>query len=220
MSAVGYPANPGDNADFLIEEARHRQRRRRAWLIAAVVMASAVAAAIAFSFGGGLPAGSSSQRPAAGPSRVEVNSYPPGRTSPIVTVYSGSDWNIVAWMSHKGLCISYGAPGAAGNGCEGTQPAIINLWGGVVALKRPFTISTVSGEERGGLYGTVSGKVATLVLKLASGRNKSVPLRAEPALHVTRRFFYVSEREFEAEQAPGTLIAYDLHGRIVARRTV
>jgi len=65
----------------------------------------------------------------------------------------------------------------------------------------------------------ISSKVATLVLKLASGHSKSVSLRAEPALHVKRRFFYVPEKVFQAERAPGTLIAYDLHGRVVAHRT-
>jgi hypothetical protein len=142
-----------------------------------------------------------------------VNSYPPGRTSPIVSVFSGPDWSLVAWMSHKGICISYGAPGAAGNGCEGTHPATIDLWGGEVSLKQSF------------MYGTVSGQVDKLVLRLDSGRSTSIPLRAEPALHTRRRFFYstipaVPARVFQAQWAPGNLLAYDRQGRLLSRRRV
>jgi hypothetical protein len=142
-----------------------------------------------------------------------VNSYPPGRTSPEVTVFSGSDWNLVAWMSTKGICMSYGAPGAAGNGCEGTHPAVLNDWGGGRGPRRSFD------------YGTVSSDVARLTLRLHNGQATRVALRAEPLLHTTRRFFYTSYPSSPCTGVlrrctSGTLIAYDSQGRIIAHRAV
>jgi len=132
-----------------------------------------------------------------------VRSYPPGRTSPIVTVFSGPAWNLVAWNSTRGICLSYGAPGAGGSGCEGLSPPVLAVAGGSWNVRT----STVSGT----VYGTVAASVVRLSI-VGSGAPVAAPLRADPALRTRRRFFF-------ATLPPGSreLLAVDRRGHVLAR---
>lgn len=138
-----------------------------------------------------------------------VSTYPQGRIGPIVTVFSGSDWNLVAWKSTKGICTSYGAPGVGGSGCT-RLPAV------------PVTLDGADGlsRTRSRIFGNVSTAVARVELKVPGGGSFAARLsRRLPELGTTRRFF-VAEGPVSTSighETPFVLVAYDARGRVIGR---
>jgi hypothetical protein len=138
-----------------------------------------------------------------------VNSYPPGRTGPIVTVFSGRDWDLVAWKSTKGICTSYGAPGVSGSGCSPLprRPLAMDFGGGV-------------SRSQGRIIGTVSARVVRVEVRLPGGRSFRARIsRRLPELGTTRRFF-LAEGPLSFvlnHETRFTLLAYDANGHVVGR---
>lgn len=137
------------------------------------------------------------------------DSYPPGRTGPIVTVLSGPDWNFVAWKSTNGICTSYGGPGASGSGCSNLPRAVVAL-DSVEGLPR----------SRARIIGNASARVSRVEV-IVGGRRPFVARlsRSLPQLGTTRRFF-VAEGPVSltpGHETPFVLVAYDSRGCVIAR---
>jgi hypothetical protein len=140
-----------------------------------------------------------------------VNSYPPGRTSPIVTVFAGSDWTLVAWRSTSGLCTSYGAPGASGTGCSPLSQRPLEMM-----LEEDLSRSRVR------IIGTVSASVARIEVIAPSGHSFAAKVSgAFRELRTTRHFFFAEGRVRVSVTPRGsaaqrfTLLAYDVHGKLL-----
>lgn len=127
----------------------------------------------------------------------------PRRLGPVVTVFAGSDWSVVAWASSAGTCTSYGAPGVSGFGCSRPPRRPLDLL---------FAGGGLGSETR--IVGTVSPRVARVEI-LAAGGRVAATIRAElPQLRTARRFFLA--------RSPGPLgrfavRAFDAHGRLLER---
>jgi hypothetical protein len=183
---------------------RPPRRRRTALFVAAgtatVVLGLGTAASAAFGW-------------RVSPFYAWVHTYPPGRTGPIVTVFSGLDWNLVAWKSTKGICTSYGAAGAGGSGCSPLPRVPIEL----------DEIDDVSRKESR-IIGTISAEVTRIVVRDQRGGSfRAVVSRPLPQLGTTRRFF-VAEVPigFVFDSRTGRLPrfrldAYDSSGRLLGR---
>jgi hypothetical protein len=128
----------------------------------------------------------------------------PKQTGPKVTVFSGVDWNLVAWQSDQGLCIAFGAPGASSSGCSHPDKIIQN----VLANRRGQAVRVV---------GTVASNVARVDVKQPSGRVVAAHLsKSFPELETTRRFFEAGYRAISPRAAlQWKLLAYDVHGKLL-----
>jgi hypothetical protein len=142
-----------------------------------------------------------------------VSSYPPGRIGPIVTVFSGRGWNLVAWKSTKGVCTSYGAPGASASGCHplAQQPLTVD-----------FSADLRGSRER--IAGNVAPSVVRVVVVALRGRSFAATIsRPLPQLGTARRFFVAEGRVPFVRDRDGirvarlTVLAYDAHGTILGR---
>ena len=131
----------------------------------------------------------------------------PKRPGPIVTVFAGSDWNLVAWRRTRGVCISYGAPGASVFGCN----------------PLPHKALDVMFFGTGQMIGTVAANVARVVVKGRHGRLLAVRLsRTLRALKTTRHFF-LAEGPLLPRILPRyprqafTVLAYNDQGKLLGR---
>jgi hypothetical protein len=98
---------------------------------------------------------------ASAPSSHARHGIAPRRVGPIVTIVSGTDWNLVGWRTAGGgFCFAYGAPGAGGNGCT-TLPR--------VTLPRPLVYGGAF-PDRWRIVGLASAAVTRVELQLPSGR--------------------------------------------------
>lgn len=188
----------------VVRRAGLRPRRRRAALRLAAAAATLVALGTAANAAFGWKVS---------PFWLWVSTYPPGRTGPIVTVFSGPDWNLVAWKSTKGVCTSYGAPGVGGSGCRRLP-------------KVPIALEEVAGVDRSSsrIIGNVSAEVTRVLVRDSHGRSFRARLsRRLPELRTRRRFFLGDVPEpfaFDArtDRFPQfTLLAYDARGRVIGR---
>jgi hypothetical protein len=124
------------------------------------------------------------------------------------TIFRGQDWSLVAWRNHGSVCFSYGAPGAAGNGCGIDRAQTL----GVLMANR--------GRTQQLILGTTRVDVTRIVLRLPNGKLFTARLRAAPAqLRIRVSFFEIHSninlRPVVPAQPFGTLQAFDRAGHIV-----
>jgi hypothetical protein len=145
----------------------------------------------------------------------------PHRIGPIVTVVSGLNWSLVAWRSDQGLCYSYGAPGAEGDGCGISLRKTIDVLeiGSVPSLTFRRNAGTLA-------IGVTSAAVADVTLRVSRRQNIARIYKPPPALRIRSRFFVVEGPRLplccrdRAHHPPWTFRAYDQRGRLVGRVSI
>jgi hypothetical protein len=142
----------------------------------------------------------------------------PHRIGPIVAVMSGANWSVVAWRSDHGLCYSYGAPGAEGDGCG------ISLRKTIDVLETGPIPSVTFRRNAGTLsIGVTSAAVAAVTLTVSGARTSARMYTAPPALRIRSRFFAVRGPPLALVPAhhPRWLFrAYDNRGRLIGRVSI
>jgi hypothetical protein len=126
------------------------------------------------------------------------------------TIFQGRNWSLVAWRSHGSLCFSFGAPGAAGDGCRIDGARTLDI---LIANR---------GRTEQLILGTTKADVMRVVLRLPNGKLVTGRVRAAPAQLRTRVSFFeihskVNLRPAVARQPFGILQAYDREGHVISR---
>jgi hypothetical protein len=130
-------------------------------------------------------------------------------TGRFTTIFQGHNWSLVAWRSHGSLCFSYGAPGAAGNGCRIDSVRTLNI---LIANR---------GRTDQLILGTTSSDVVRVVLRRPNGKVFTGRLRAAPAQLRARMSFFEIHSKVDlrlrtvARQPFGIVQAYDRAGHLV-----
>jgi hypothetical protein len=126
------------------------------------------------------------------------------------TIFQGQDWSLVAWRNHGSVCLSYGAPGAAGNGCGIDRARTL----GVLFANR--------GRTEQLILGTTRVDIVRVVLRLPNGKVFIARLRAAPAqLRIRVSFFEIHSKgnlrqAIVSRQPFGIVQAYDREGHLVS----
>jgi hypothetical protein len=153
----------------------------------------------------------------------------PKRLSPTVTIFSRSNWSLVAWKTDQGVCLSYGAPGETANGCgswvSGAPPDRTRA-----PLRHPAQVSVFQVSRNGPgvsvrVIGLTSSRIVRVLAQFRSRRPVLARLVRAPArLQASLRFFEVT-LPGAYPLPPGivrspliTLFAYDARGPLVERR--
>jgi hypothetical protein len=127
----------------------------------------------------------------------------------LTTIFQGPDWSLVAWRNHGSVCFSYGAPGAAGNGC------------GIDSTRSLDVLFANRGRTEQLILGTAKVDVVRVVMRLPNGKLFAAQLRAAPApLRIRMLFFEIhSKVDFRPAvlaQPFATVQAYDKAGHVVS----
>jgi hypothetical protein len=193
------------------------------------LLAIAVATACAFAVAPPLAANSAARQPKLPHWTVASPPRPSKRLSPTANIFSGSNWSLAGWKSNQGVCLSYGGPGETASGCgsyvAGAPPDLTRP----TVPHRPqvsvFQVSRNGPEVSVRVIGMTSIRIVRVLARFRSGRLMLAQLVRAPArLQASMRFFDVT--------LPGaypptpaivpspliTLLPYDAHGRLLARR--
>jgi hypothetical protein len=120
----------------------------------------------------------------------------PHRIGPIVAVMSGANWSVVAWRSDHGLCYSYGAPGAEGDGCG------ISLRKTIDVLEIGPAPSLVFRRNGALAIGVVSAAVAEVTLRVS--RRQTVARIYKGAVSAENPLALLRRRGPTASTSPGS----------------
>lgn len=134
----------------------------------------------------------------------------------ILTIASGRDWSLVAQRKNGRLCVSYGSPGVAGDGCN-------------LTVRRTLSVFTLApaGAGRARLIGSVAPNVARIEATVSGKKPLRVRVYPLPAFFgSTLRMFVVEVPHESVLLGPGrptrvrlTVTAYGRHGRALRRLT-
>jgi hypothetical protein len=133
----------------------------------------------------------------------------------ILTVASGPDWSLVAHQGSGQLCLSYGAPGAAVDGCRLEMPNALGIWAIAPA-----------GHRRARLIGLVAPNVSRIEAAVAARKPIRVRIYPLPVVFASPlRVIVIGLPNDALVRIPNPqmgkdgviLTAYDRHGHVLRR---